>query len=1275
MESSVFGKPNYHRTADRSFGSGGPTVRKIVLGVLFVAIGHSVFGDGGRGRHKRVFVLPTSGKVKIDGRLDDWNLSGQILIYVSRETMHFRSAKFAMMYDERALYLGAEVRDLSPMMNRHDPYVDATKAWDADACQFRMVLDPAQGFPVDLSAFRKDENDQMVHTILWYYTDRKEANLQMLFGMNYQLPKAGYPMGVVPHEKFSAFYRKMEDGKGYVFEYRIPWRTLEARNPPKGGDIVSATVQFNWSRPDGLKTAGGSAWAYDVMSKPGFPFQTSSCWGKAIFSPKTTIPKQFVEPPEETPERRLPLAFDYELPEDGEVSIALFDTDGAVVRKILSQAPRRAGLHTEYWDGLDDTGKPLKARTYTWKGLYHKPLKTQFLFSVHNSGDPPYKTEDNTGGWGADHGIPKDVCATGNYIILAWDVAESGWGIIRTDLNGKKHWGSKATAVYLASDGKRIFASGGRGFHKGEGIEIFSLEDSRPLNFGRGTLKAEVPKGGDAEMNKVTGLAYGNGTLYASYKSRDLVVLYDPNEGNIRQSWSVPSPARLAVCPDGSVVVVSESHILKVKEGRVKRFISEHIDSPTGIAVDSSGRIYVANRRRLQNVSVFSPDGKYLRSIGKKGGRPPVGRYKKNGMLQPEGIAVDREGKLWVAEAIDCPKRISVWNTRNGKLIKEFFGGSAYATWVWIDPRRPNEVYCHNVIWRVNWKKLSWKPYSTLWRSTAPNMIHAPGVGGYAGHLRVITARNGRQFAWGMWRYSNVLLMREGDLFKPIASGINVAKGNPFVGWPPYEIFSDNERYPNGAYLWQDTNDDQTIQEEEIMRPDYVRRAEKVINWVDEDLNLWFDSGHILRPVEFEGDRPIYDFSKAEPIPFQGRHSNYTSLWLDPYDGTVYTIAPGRGEGIGFARWKPDGSLIWGHCGLLNWSIAINKPILKPGELWGPTMPLGVAGNFTGFATYFGPFHIFTRDGLYVAMLFRDGRLGGVGPDTIACEAFSGQLVKIDKLHKYLFLTGDQDGRVTEILGLDTVKYLKGGSYEVTPEMVEEAKGALKEYEAQQARIQPLVINRGKGSLPTADQVRRTVDENRAFSASVAYDSKNLYLLYDVESPNELTNSIADPRLIFTGGNAIDVQIATNLTADPERREPAPGDIRILVTRQKGKPFAVIFRTRVRGFKGERVVLQSPTGKVAFDSIETTDKIGLLYRKKKRGFEATVTIPLDLIGLKLEPLSVVRLDLGYIFGNSAGNRSAVRSYWSNTSFTASVVNDIPHESRLEPEHWGTALVE
>ena len=232
--------------------------------------------QGGLARHKRMFAVPRPGPVKIDGKLDDWDLSGQIEMFVIEATRRTQSGKFALMYDDQALYVSGDVNDTTPMMNRHDPKVDPDKGWDADSCQFRIVVDPKAAYPVQEDQFRyegrngpKDLRDDIVHLTMWYFTDAKEANLQMHVGMSYRSPRKEWgPHGLVPRDKFEGQYCRRSDGSGYTFEYRIPWETLGAKKPLKAEDAVAGVVQFNWSRPDGMATGGGSAWAYDHHERP-----------------------------------------------------------------------------------------------------------------------------------------------------------------------------------------------------------------------------------------------------------------------------------------------------------------------------------------------------------------------------------------------------------------------------------------------------------------------------------------------------------------------------------------------------------------------------------------------------------------------------------------------------------------------------------------------------------------------------------------------------------------------------------------------------------------------------------------------------------------------------------------------------------------------------------------------------------------------------------------------------------------------------------------------
>ncbi len=1238
--------------------------------VLFVALllALAASADSGRGKHKKLFAVPVPGKVVIDGKLDDWDLSGQLYMYIVSETADQISAKFAMMYDADAVYLSGDVRDGSPLMNRNDPQVNGDKGWNGDSCQFRMVLDPTQGFPVTQGTFNPVPNDQMAHFTLWYYTDRKEPVLEVQTGMNY-LPgrPAWAPFGIVPHDLYQAAYLLKPDGKGYTFEYRIPWSTLGAKHIPVGGDLVPGTVQLNFSTPDGLSAGGG--WLYDVMAGPGFTFQSSACWGKIAFAKTGNLPHEMVEDAT-PPVPPTPLTFGYDVPADGEVTVQLWSDAGMAVRTLVASAPRKAGHDTVAWDGLDDAGKPVPAGSYTWKGLIHQPLTTKFKLSVHNSGNPPYKTDDNTGGWGGDHGVPECAAAAGNDLLLGWTYCESGWGIIRVDANGKKKWGSKHNAEDLACDGPRFFVRGDNGSEGEHSVKVFDMADARPLNWGNGKPALAAPDGGDAKTNVATGLAYAAGTVYVAWGARNLVAAYDAVSGDLKATWPVPAPGRLAVHPDGRLLVISGGAVLALRDGKATPCVTTHLDAPVSLAVDAAGAIYVANRGKLQNVSVFTAVGKYRRSIGTKGGRPRLGTFSGTGMLEPGGIAVDAQHRLWVAENLDEPRRVSVWDTRKGAIVRDFFGGSNYSTFVWMDPQHADTVYCHGTEWKIDLDKGTWSPVSTCWRSSDPNSPAVPH------DLHVITAKNGRQYAWGsLHAKGTVLFMRDKDVFKPYLFYLRSTNGHSLTPWPAYPFMNDIKKYPNGTYIWSDTNRDGIMQDSEMTMIGDDRKAAWNFyppQWMDANLDLWAN-GRVYRCLGFDPDgRPRYDFTKPETLAV----SNTGGLWTDPRDGTVYTSSPGSTPGL--ARWSPDGKLRWGYTGTVDWHAAINMPPVTAGKLWGPTMPLGVAGDYTGIATYFGPFHLFTRDGLYVGMVMRDGRLGGgLGADIEACENFVGQLVQPVGSQRYFLLAGDQDGRVTEIRGLDTVQRLPGGMYTHTDADVQRCVQAQAAYAAQLTRTARFEIGRGgRAGLEAAKEVHKVVDATRDFTVRATYDATNLYVQYTVRSPYALANSSADPRLLFKGGNAIDLQFAADPAADPTRKTPAVGDVRLVVTRQDGKPFAVLYRPKVQGFAGDPIVLKSPTGQEAFDAITVASDVKLEYRAGQEEFTAVVTVPLALLGWTPQPGSAVRMDAGYIFAkNAQGTQAALRAYWMNNSFSANVVDDVPNESRLEPANWGTAAVE
>ena len=127
----------------------------VVLGMAFCC-GMAAAQDEdicGWGLHKRVFAVPAPKHIVINGKLDGWDLSAAVDTFVTLSAKETISGRLAIMYDANALYLGADVRDPTPMMNRHSPEADGEMAWDADSLQFRFCADASAGYPLEETTY------------------------------------------------------------------------------------------------------------------------------------------------------------------------------------------------------------------------------------------------------------------------------------------------------------------------------------------------------------------------------------------------------------------------------------------------------------------------------------------------------------------------------------------------------------------------------------------------------------------------------------------------------------------------------------------------------------------------------------------------------------------------------------------------------------------------------------------------------------------------------------------------------------------------------------------------------------------------------------------------------------------------------------------------------------------------------------------------------------------------------------------------------------------
>jgi hypothetical protein len=506
------------------------------------------------------------------------------------------------------------------------------------------------------------------------------------------------------------------------------------------------------------------------------------------------------------------------------------------------------------------------------------------------------------------------------------------------------------------------------------------------------------------------------------------------------------------------------------------------------------------------------------------------------------------------------------------------------------------------------------------------------------------------------YAHFSALYYRDGELFKPAMSMIHV--GYAYIG-PAGIPFMDDDRvkYPEGEYFWQDQNGDCCVQPAEVVPIKGTKLDRFAIAHVFPDLSVLLGNGYLLKPVSVENGIPKYDLAKAEKNPLP---TGYSVMPME--DGGIVSY-DNKGK---LTRYDKDTKPLWSYSGITGWHNALNLGVTGPGKLWGMTQCMGKGGDFLVYQTYFGPNHVFRTDGMYVGALLKDGRLMlNRGQDEGQPEGQGGYFgkLKLDGKDRYFAIGGGQDARVWEVTGLDTIKDLPGGTYSITPEFAAKAEAAQREYKMALAAGNRIVIGK---DLADAKTVQKELENGWGFKAKVAHDAKNLLLDYEVVSETPLLNSVPDPKLIFKGGNCIDIQLENNLG------EP----VRVLVTQYNGKPFATVYFPKVKEFKGEPTVLISPTGKESFDEIRFLENIALTVEKTEKGFQAKVALPLEALRLKLKPGQKLKMDLGYIFGNVQGVGKAVRrAYLSNNSFAANVIDDIPHESRLEPKEWGEAVVE
>ena len=684
-------------------------------------------------------ILPAPGKVTIDGKFDDWDLSGSMFICSDVEYYRDQFASWqSAMYDSQNLYLLTRWIDTTPMNN--PGFCGSDMGFQGDCLQVRFMIAPSGVIP-NPRGDDKALHQRTTHVTAWSGKDGRNI-IDLAYGQRFD------EGGVKDAGKEGArqAFLKDADGKGYVQEISIPWKLLTADgHSPKAGDTLIMTYEPNFSTASKMRVSTKGLFRPGITPDRIFTFCGYGCWGlpKLEASGKMTpLPVRLADGrtfPVKL-ENGLPVVnwtglykenklegfakIDLNMPEDGFVSLIIKNANGEVVRNLLNAKFLTKGRQEVLWDGLTtpsdlQPGDPVSMGDYTWEAIWDKGIGLTLVGWASNSGKAPF---DSPGGnWGGDMGGPCAVAVDAGHVYLGWAASEAGKALVCVDPNGQVQWrhkrGGFGGAALVAVDQGIVYV-----YDAGQGQTLYRL-DAKTGDYSnwKGSEEATLELGkilepfnpaGFTNQPASSGLAAVAGKIFVSYgtgnnaanRSGDVLVLLDGATGKLLQSVKTADPGDLKVGADGKLYLVSGATRVSVVDPATGALttVLDGLKNARSVTADKDGNLYVGCAGSDNQVHVYSPAGKLLRAIGTPGGRPEVGAWQRNGMLAIAGIAIDPHGQLWVTEQGDHPKRISVWDAATGAFVREFFGPTHYgASGGAICPTDPMYVVGEGCEWHM----------------------------------------------------------------------------------------------------------------------------------------------------------------------------------------------------------------------------------------------------------------------------------------------------------------------------------------------------------------------------------------------------------------------------------------------------------------------------------------------------------------------------------------------------------------------------------------------
>lgn len=1072
---------------------------------------------------------------------------------------------------------------------------------------------------------------------------------------------------------------------------------------------------------------------------------------------------------------------DFEQPIDGKVTIVIEDAQGRRIRNLVSGQPMKKGPHRIEWDGTDEQGNIVTAGAYRWRAVSHPGITPQYLFSFYNQGKPPYRNGSPSSNWLSDHANAVAATTYEDRVYLGAPFSESGHAIVQLTLAGEKTGHvSFPTLVgigklFMAADADCVYAimEGSPAYEPYQELPDGKWTFRRPLNILRWKAEDGTPKPYDGERGEkvlalnlytgsgpqpakgkrlpapdnLAGAALYNGKIFVSLKQEDKILVVSVMDGKTLGETKLKNPGLIASDGKGLIIAFSGDTLMRIdpKTYNATPLFTPLLSNlsvigdpeephsgflgvnPTGMALGSGsgGEIYLSDNGTDQNVKVYNLKGKLLRQIGKPGGRPRNGAWDSKGMIQPHGLALDKENKLWVVETNTFPRRHSVWDAKTGTLIRDFMGPCFYgADLGCFDTADHTRWIGGGALWKLDFDKKSATPVSTLYHQTKVGQMQTQIMGRYWN----FDHRDGRTFLIGygmgqsvyelrpdgstkLWAFcgnlSSIAQNPRWTLPKAITDlpavqklfAINAEKARvKSTDTEPYGLWLDKVEVDqsllrNISLLWVDRNGDDVGQPEEFEvmgEDDTMQTGGWGTGSPTISLNIPAKLGeksvllHLKPDGYLPSGAPNYSLAKAiaSAVPVEPGLVGNESI-QDRFGREIFNSSPMKAVG-------PDGRTLWSFP---NRWVGVHgshdAPLPQTGVMQGAlyflgTAPLDAQSEVTILNGNHGRFFVLTTDGLYLDEMFKDVRVTqNSDAYMIGGECFGGYFGKAED-GKYYLQSGHTDYRIFEIKGFDQLKRSQG-NMDITPAQVLAAQANREARVVQDQKPKTITISdippftnfsKDPNQWPGGPWMINWGNPQQPFPYAQFKgfrSGERLYLAYYVKDPSPWVNKGKDWTMLFKTGDSVDFQFSTDPNAKAGRTAAAPGDKRLLIAPFGDRSIAVLYSYREPG-AASPMSFSSPWRAETVDRVTElkSAKIDVIPGEGQSAgtYTVVVSVPLADLGLPAAGKNADLIgDFGVIYGDSEGSMNLLRSYWSNQA--TGLVNDVPGEIMITPRLWGT----